>query len=385
MNHLAWLALLIAANAALLLLPMVPALREWRGTAPKPLYIPEDDEAGIEYFAASFRQRLAADWGNDAFFQPPPPAPAQTDGLLAMPDASKMRLVVPAAHVDQYRIARPGTPVEGLNASGRALEPVLVGDAIEMAEGKDYLGDIYARSSLHSGGRNLIRSVLCDGDVALGPGSGILRWAHARNLRIGDGSRVPGRISALSSIELGTGCRFERIKAPIIDMGPRRTWPPTIDVDRNADSPLAAEAMHDSPAELAGMHWRGDTARWTSDGDIDLPEGSALDGDLIVRGNITLGPACTIHGSIKSYRDVVIGAGSVIEGSCFARGKLTLGNGSRVFGQLSSITAIACEDGCMVGRPGQPASTIAPTITIIGACRFHGSLWARNTGRILPA
>ncbi len=383
MNHLAWLALLIAANAALLLLPMMPALREWKGTAPKPLYIPEDDEAGIEYFAARFRQRLAADWNNDAFFQPSLSETSQAG--LTIPATSTATMLVPAAHRGQYRIAAPGTAIEGSNASGNALQPVLVGDAIEIADGKDYLGDIYARSSLRAGGRNIIRAVLCDGDIELGPGSGILRWAHARNLRIGDGSRVPGRISALSSIALGTACRFERVKAPVIDLGPQRAWPSTAAADGDVVLPLAAEARHDSPAEPGAMQWHRDTARWTSDGDVELPGGSVLEGDLIVRGSITVGPSCTIHGSIKSYLDIVIGAGSVIEGSCFAHGKIALGRGSRVFGQLSSITAIACEDGCMVGRPGRPASTIAPDITIIGACRFHGSLWARNTGRILPA
>ncbi|MEO6383717.1 MAG: hypothetical protein ABIO30_04590 [Thermomonas sp.] len=384
MNHLLWLALLIGANAVLLVLPMVPALREWKRSASKPLYIPEDDEAGVEYFAIRFRQRLAADWNNDAFFQPALSVSAHT-GLLAIPAANTGSMLVPAAHVGQYRIARPGTLIDGPNASGRALEPVLIGDAIEIVEGRDYLGDIYARSSLRAGGRNIIRAVLCDGDVELGPGSGILRWAHARSLRIGDGSRVPGRISALSSIALGVGCRFERVKAPVIELGPPRAWPSTAAADTDAGLPLAAEARHDSPAEPGAMQWRRDTARWASDGDIDLPEGSVLEGDLIVRGSITLGPSCTIHGSIKSYLDIVIGAGSVIEGSCFAHGKIALGRGSRVLGQLSSITAIACEDGCMVGRPGRPASTIAPDITIIGTCRFHGSLWARNTGRILPA
>lgn len=383
MNPLLWLALLIAANAALLLLPMLPALREWKGTSPKPLYIPEDDEAGIEYFAARFRQRLAADWDNDAFFLPYLSETAQSG--LTIPATSTATMLVPAAHRGQYRIAAPGTAIQGLNASGNALEPVLVGDAIEIADGKDYLGDIYARSSLRAGGRNIIRAVLCDGDVELGPGSGILRWAHARSLRIGNGSRVPGRISALSSIALGTACRFERVKAPVIDLGPQRAWPSTAAADGVAALPLAAEPRHASPAEPGDMQWRRDTARWTSDGDVELPGGSVLEGDLIVRGSITVGPSCTIHGSIKSYLDIVIGAGSVIEGSCFAHGKIALGRGGRVFGQLSSITAIACEDGCMVGRPGRPASTIAPDITIIGACRFHGSLWARNTGRILPA
>ncbi|MDQ3038497.1 MAG: polymer-forming cytoskeletal protein [Pseudomonadota bacterium] len=384
MNHLAWLALLVAANVALLLLPMLPALREWRRPPPKPLFIPEDDEAGIEYFAASFRQRLATDWNNDPFFLASPPASADT-GLLVLPADSTASMVVPTAHVGEYRIARAGTLIDGPNASGRALEPVLIGDAIEIAGGKDYLGDIYARSSLRGSGQNIIRAALCDGDIALGPGSGILRWAHAHNLYIGNGSRIPGRISALSSITLGTGCRFVRVKAPAIDLGPQGTWPSSAPSNGVDPRPLRADAEDQLPTASDGMHWHRDTARWTSDGDIELPAGSVLTGDLIVRGNVTLGAACTIQGSIKSYRDVIMGIGTVIEGSCFARGKIVLKQSSRVFGQLSSIMAITCEDGCTVGRPGRPASTIAPDITIIGTCRFHGSLWARNSGRILPA
>ncbi|MDQ3494571.1 MAG: polymer-forming cytoskeletal protein [Pseudomonadota bacterium] len=374
MNNPAWLALLVLANAALLLLPMLPALVEWRRTAARPLHIPDDDEAGIEYFAARFRQHLIEDWHGHPFFLAPEPGPSMT----ATPALEGALAPVPAGLVGSYRIAAPGIPVVGRDRAGRTLEPVLVGGDLLLAEGNDYLGDIYARTRLRSPGGCVIRAVLCDGDVELGPGSGILRWAHARNLRIGAGSRVPGRLSALESVSLGTDCRFQRVKAPVIDTGPGRDWP-------EVPAPICKDAQPrdaDAATEPGALQWQPHSARWTCDGDTMLPPGCVVDGDLIVRGNLQLGAGCVIHGSIKAYRDVEIGPESQVLGSCFSRGRIRVRRDTRILGQLSSIAAISFEDGCMVGRPGRPASTIAPDISIKGTCRFHGSLWARDNGWI---
>lgn len=374
MNYPAWLALLVLANAALLLLPMLPALAEWRRRDARPLYIPDDDETGIEYFAARFRQHLLEDWHGDPFFLAREPG----GSITAMPAQQVALAPVPAGLAGRYRIAAPGIPVVGRDGAGRTLEPVLVGGDLLLAEGHDYLGDIYARTRLSSPGGSVIRAVLCDGDVELGPRSGILRWAHARNLRIGAGSRVLGRLSALESVALGTDCRFQRVKAPVIDTGPGRDWPGIPAPIRNDAQPRDADAA----PEPDMLQWQQHSARWTCDGDTMLPPGCVVDGDLIVRGNLRLGAGCVIHGSIKAYGDVEIGPGSQVLGSCFSRGRIGVRHNTRILGQLSSIAAISFEDGCMVGRPGRPASTIAPDISIKGTCRFHGSLWARDNGRI---
>lgn len=377
MNPAAWLILLVCANGVLLLLPMLPALREWRGGDTRPLHIPDDDEAGIEYFATRFRQRLLEDWNGHPFFLAPRSSGAV--GAEAPGAALDPALPVHAGQSDQFRIAPSGRPVVGRKRPGPSLEPVLIGCDVELAEGSDYLGDIYARNSLHSNGGSLVRAVLSDGNVTLGAGSGILRWAHARRLLIGAGSRVPGRLSALESISLGTDCRFQRVKAPIIDIGPPRDW--TI-APAHAAPPAGIQPADPDSAQL---HWQKHSARWTREGDTMLPPGCVVDGDLIVRGKVRLGADCVIRGSIKAYGDVEVGRGSIIEGSCFSHGHILLQRDCRVSGQVSSIISISFADACMIGRPGRPASTIAPQISISGSCRLHGSLWARNSGRTLRA
>lgn len=372
------LALLVAANLMLLALPLLPALLELRRRGLQPLHIPADDEAGIRYFADSFRRHLEADLGPTALFGPG--ADAGGTGIQSVP------LPAPAGAgatiAAQYRFASSAAAQP--YGSPRALtssEPVLVGDVVELASGSDYLGEIYARHALTASHGSLIRAILCDGAITLGTQCGILRWAHARRIVVGAGSRAMGRVSATESLHLGPNCAFERISAPTILIGAHARR----DAGGKTASPGRVVAALTRLAESDRLRWDPMTHRWMGRGLLEIADHCAIEGNMVVHGDLVLGSGCAVHGSIKCHGSIMIGRGTTIDGNCFALKRIHLGADASVTGQVSSLTSIQIDSGCVLGRLSRPASTIASELTISGDCVFHGSLWARATGRTFPA
>jgi hypothetical protein len=362
MSGVLWLLLLVVANALLFGLPLLPALREWRKRGNAPLFIPADDEAGIGYFAERFRQRLAADWDSASLFEPG----ADLELAPALQAAGKM---LPDAIVAQYRIA--SGDVVGVPTLATAEQPTLVGDAIRLVRNTHQLGEIYARKALDAPGGSVIRAALCDGAMRLGPGSGILRWAHGVHVEAGAGSRMMGRVSARDFVALDAGCRFERLSAPELRFaGGAPEQEPVAAPTRRWVADARARVAHESAGRLLCT------------GDVAIPAGSLVDGHLIVRGRLTLGAGCRVTGGIKVHGPLTLADDTHVVGAMFATGEIRLGERCTVEGPVSSARGIRLASGCRVGRRNRPTSLVAPDVSIGHRCTCHGSLWARTNGRV---
>lgn len=364
MSAALWLLLLLVANATLLALPLLPALREWRKRGNAPLFIPADDEAGIGYFAERFRQRLAADWDSATLFEE-----ANLAGEDFVAKLRAMRDALPQAITTQYRLV--SGDVVGVPALATAEQPTLVGDVVRLIGGTHQLGEIYARERLDAPRGSVIRAALCDGDMFLGPGSGMLRWAHAARLEAGAGSRVMGRASARHAIALDQGCQFERLAAPEIrfaggapDVAPDRS---TSGLQRWVADPKARVAHESGGRILCSGH-------------VDVPPGSLVEGHLIVRGRLTLGAGSHVTGGIKVHGALQVGDGVHVAGAVFATGDIRFGADCTVDGPISSARGVHLAPGCRVGRTDRPTSLVAPVVSIGRGCTCHGSLWARTNG-----
>lgn len=366
MSALLWLLALVLANVVLFGLPLLPALREWRKRGNAPLFIPADDEAGIGYFAERFRQRLAADWDTATLFEE---AGAGTMAFLPTLEASREAL--PATIVAQYRLV--SGVVVGVPALDVAEQPTLVGDVVRLVTGTHQLGEIYARDRLDVPSGSVIRAALCDGDMRLGPGSGVLRWAHAQRLEAGAGARVMGRASAREVIALDAACRFERLAAPEIHFAGGA------DDDRTGSE---RDALRPWIADPKARVTRESGGRLLCTGQVDIPPGSLVEGHLIVRGRLTLGAGCRVTGGIKVHGPLTLGAGTCVEGALFATGEIRLGEGCTAGGPVSSARGVHLAAGCRVGRRNRPTSLIAPVVSVGARCTCHGSLWARTNGRV---
>jgi len=374
MSWLLWLGLLVAANAALFLLPLLPALAEWRRRS-LPLHIPFDDEAGIIYFADRFRQRLAADWGNALLF-----APAAGPSTAMVPIGQSLHAIaaqLPTPVRRQYRIAEAGEVVKGVPRLGTAEQPTLIGDVVRLAVNTHYVGEIYARDRLHALGGNVIRAVLCDGAIELDRGCGVLRWAHGRSIVVAEGSRAMGRLSAIETIAVGQGCSFERLSAPVLWFGGSATKPPASPASKAGRTLVAADFPD------AGIEYQPGSSRWLCDGDLAIPDDSVIDGSLVVRGRLRIGARSRIHGSLKAHGEIVIATDCRIDGAVFADGAISIAERCQLNGPLASAGHVMLGDDCVVGRPGRPTSVVAPTITV-GRCTCHGVTWARRNGRTTP-
>lgn len=359
-----WLLLLFAANVALFCLPLLPAFAEMRKRGNAPLFIPADDEAGIGYFAVRFRQRLAADWNSATLFEPDAPAGAACADALRAAHAA-----LPASIGAQYRVV--DGDLRGVARLDSAEQVTVVADTLRLARATHLLGEAYVQTRLDAPGGSVLRAVLCDGDLALGPGSGILRWAHARRVSAGDGSRMMGRLSATESITLGRGCQFERLSAPELRFG----------------NGAAGQAARSAPTRAWIADARAHVVRESLDrllcsGDVSVPAGSLVDGQLIVRGRLTLGAGCHVRGGIKVHGPVVLGDEVCVSGALFATGDATLGMRCAVDGPVSSAGVVRLGAGCRIGRADQPTSLVASVVSVAPGCTCHGSIWARTNGRV---
>lgn len=359
-----WLLLLFVANVALFCLPLLPAFAEMRKRGNAPLFIPADDEAGIGYFAQRFRQRLAADWNSATLFEPD--APPHPDYAAAVRAA---HAALPASIGAQYRVVEG--ELRGVPRLDSAEQATVVTATLRLARGTHLLGEAYAHARLDAPGGSVLRAVLCDGELVLGPGSGILRWAHARRVTAGDGSRLMGRLSARESIALGRGCQFERLAAPELRFGAGAGEPPA------REAPTRAW-IADARARVV----RESLDRLLCNGDVAVPPNSLVDGQLIVRGRLTLGAGCEVRGGIKVHGTVVFGDDIHVRGALFASGDVTLGMRCAVDGPVSSAGAVRLGAGCRVGRRNQPTSLVASVVSVAPGCTCHGSIWARTNGRV---
>jgi cytoskeletal protein CcmA (bactofilin family) len=357
-----WLLLLVLANAALFGLPLLPALLEWRKRGNAPLFIPADDEAGIGYFAERFRQRLAADWDSATLFE------REGDVEFAQ-GLQAAGASLPGSIVAQYRIV--SGDVVGVPTLATAEQPTLVGDVIRLVRGTHQLGEIYAREQLDAPGGSVIRAALCDGAMHLGPGSGILRWAHGVRVEAGAGSRMMGRVSAREVVALDAGCRFERLSAPELRFAGGAP-------DQDATAMPTRRWVADAKARVA--HEAG--GRLLCTGDVAIPAGSLVDGHLIVRGKLTLGAGCHVTGGIKVHGPLTLGEGTRVTGAMFATGEIRIGAHCAVDGPVSSARGVRLASDCRVGRKDRPTSLVAPNVSIGHRCTCHGSLWARTNGRV---
>ena len=365
MSTLAWFGLLLLANVGMFWLPLLPALREWRRHDSDPLRIPADDEAGTDYFAERFRLRLAADWDDATLF-----ARQSAEDAGAWPRFQDAVARLPSPISSRYRLATGDGVVRGERSLRERELPVLVGDQVELAAGGNYLGEIFARERIVIAAGSVIRAALCDGRIELGAGCGVLRWVHARQVVIGAGARVAGRVSASTEIRIAPDCRFERLSAPIIAFG-------------NGATPAALPAQglpEADPARLSDAEWQPAARRWLCTGDLSIPDGHAVDGHLVVRGHLRIGSHCRIEGSIKAHGGASIGPGTRVAGAVFAHGPIEIADGCTLAGPLSSSRGILLGDGCTVGAIDALASLAAPSITVSGHCTCHGSLWARSHG-----
>ncbi len=347
------LALLIAAALALALLPMLPALVEWRWpTDVAPLVIDPADALDPSGFARSFGERLRA-------------AAAAGDGQLG-------RDVIVSITGASVGDGWPLHPREVAAAYNRRVWNI-AGDA-RLPASQAFLAEVAASGDLRTAPGGVYRALMVGGHLDLAEGGTLLRWAHGRDVEVSAGSRLAGRVSADDSLCVGEQVRFTLLHAPTI----RFSASPT-DGLREAGRILRAPL----PERPPGIVWDTVVGRGVCNESIAIAAGHAWDGDLVCRGRLRLGRGCHAHGSLKAHEGMRVGAASRIAGSIIAGGPVRLDRGCTVLGSVASETAVVLRPGCVVGAPGRPATVTAPRVEIAPGVVVHGTVWATAQGAAL--
>lgn len=343
-----WTAGLGLAVTVLGLLPLLPAVREWRRGRNSALHIPPDDDAGAGFFADRVRVRIREDLGEPLDFDAPLPA--------------------------GYRAAPTGA-LAGIH--GLAAEPAetLVGRNVSIASGGRYFGDVVALERFELGEDALVRAALVtDGFAMLGDGASVLRWVDAHEIRAGSRCRLLGRATARTTIVLGPGGEFRRLAADTIRFGASRPMAIRLPTEPGDLMTIAGDRLLERPDEQG---------RWVCHGTLRIPSGLRFDGNIIVEGDLWIGAGCEITGSIKARGDVHVGSSVRVSGSLFAGHHAALDADVSIAGVLSAERGLRCGDGISVGLPGAPASMLAPVIVVGNGGCVHGSVWAARAGTVV--
>ena len=346
--------LLVLITLAWALLPLVPALREFfRPTDVEPLTMVGRDNADIGRFARVFREYLRGQL--DRF---PSGQPGANDLTGMLPDGTPF--LRPARVPNE--LTRAGIP------GGGGTRLVLLDQSTVLDNGERFELELWAREDIFGSPGATYRAVLGERNVELGERSVVLRWLHTvGTLVVGPGSHLFGRTSAEEAVQLARGVTFERLGAPVISVGvvPARPMPP-----RHTEP-----ASFQPPPESRRL---GDHLR--IEGDLTVPDGTLVEGNLVVAGNLTLGRGSRIVGSLKAHRELVTEAGVVVEGALVSRGPIVLGQDCWVSGPVISEDRLEIGRGTSVGEPTRPSTVAAREIYLSAGVTVSGQIVTTEGG-----
>jgi hypothetical protein len=346
---------LTSLTAALLALPVTPALYElWKRADATPLPTSRHD-GRIANFAEAFRSRL----------QPLLPQLEQCRNQRGISRTSMEGMEVLLVGSDDFDFdPRLTDGIAAIMLGGAALIPA--GYVVE--------ADVYTDTGLDLGERAALRAALCEGDIILGKNSAVLRWLHADgSIFLRPGATAYGRLSAGRSIRLEPGCAFERMSAPQIV---------TVDAEHEDSIPPIHEAEEsDSFADVNDM-FASSRPRLRIQGNFVLPAGETVHANVIATGDVRCGPRSRLFGSAKSYKNTVIDEDARVHGAIVSGQTIRLGRRSFVTGPLMAEGDVLISGGSRVGSADALTTISSCGVQIATGCQLHGTVWARVRGTI---
>ncbi len=340
--------LLFALLAAVVCLPMVPALLEWaRPTDAEPLHIDRHDALDPPYLATSFAAKLAKAILNQRTRL------GHYDLALAAPYPSPWPL--------NAREQRKGGSGRAWHGSGDLVAP----------NGMRFLAPVATKGKLQTAVDATYHSLWAGGLLTLARGSKVLRWAHGHTVLVEDHCQLTGRITASQRLIVAGECEFTLLHAPAVQFGKLcgtvtgttvRGWlglPKEAQPDASGTRALCSEALT-----------------------VDAYRSWSV--DLVCRHDLSLGDGCRAGGSIKAHGHLGLGDGCQVAGNLVAGKTLVLGAGCCVNGSIVAEETVVLGPGCIVGSPQSPATVAAPHIEVADGVVVHGTVWAGVAGVALP-
>jgi hypothetical protein len=367
--------LLTVVTAALLALPITPALYElWKRGDAAPLPTSRHD-GRIANFAEIFRSRVAP-------LRPQLELCHTRRELFCTSIDGMQVLVVGLEDFDFHPDLTEG--VDAVMLSQPALIPA--GRVVE--------ADVYTETSLNLGEGSALRAARGATDIVLGENSAVLRWLHAEGtIRLRSGSTAYGRLSAGQSIRLEPGCGFQHMHAPqILTLDSDHYDSHQGDCDQG-DTRFVSSKAHvcqtqedagevSQPAPDVGDAFTSSRKRLRIQGDFVLRAGETLNANVIATGTLHLGPGARLLGTAKSYKDTVIEEDACVHGGIICGGTVSLGPRSFVAGPVLAEADVLIARGTRVGEPHALTTISSCGAQIAAGCQLHGTVWARVRGNV---
>jgi predicted acyltransferase (DUF342 family) len=354
------LFLLLTLALSLALLPIWPSLRELRRPRDAgAMAVDALERHDTRHFAQRFRALV------DTEIAPLlDPVAAAGDVLTGEFAHGEPYVIVPGSKsYDPHNKEHDAWRVERMLFSSTELN---LPDALELRR------EAYAREDLRVGRDCLLRAAYTEGDAHLADGAATQRWLHAEgSVYVGAECALHGRTSAENMIQFRGSSGFERLRAPRIEIGPRElhdSWRPPRAELRDYDL-----AKLGARVELAG-------GRARIRGDLSIPEGSVVSGDLVVGGDLQVGKDARIQGSVKVHGTAKLRAGVLVTGSLIVLQNCVLGPGCRIRGPLLVEQQLRVGGRCQIGDAVAPSTVRARRIDLSAGCTVHGLLWATERG-----
>lgn len=361
-----WIFIFFGSVVLLFLLPLAPALLEWRRKIDdKPLKVVREYDGNIKYFSLRFRHFLSENFPE--FMNPTRSNSMQSDNASA-------KGVLAAG--DSYQIIGiEGQPTFTTNEmAAKASANIILGrSSLRLSDGMFFEKEIYASDEISCGNKNAFRAILAEGDIRLGDDCDIIRWAHSNgNISLGSRARLYGRISADGEIQLQQQSRFGRMYARVIRFGQSE--------QKEAQDESASAHLQPFPMPEKTLDQAPD--RWLIAGSIDIPAATFHRGSLVAQKNLTLGSHSLIEGGLKSKGDLRLEANTRIDGAVVSTGNMYIGPGCTIKGPVVCEQMIVIEAGTVIGAPDHPTTITAAEIRVEESVIAYGSVWARELGFI---
>lgn len=358
---MAWTALFFGCVLLLLLLPLAPALLEWRNKQDAlPLKVVREHDGNIKHFALTFGQFVAEHFGARL-------AAAAADASVKgeLPGGAAYQLL--GAHAGQAF-----APV-ALGAAA-CTRMVLAAGSLQLSHEMLFEKEVYAAGAVTGGEHNAFRAILATGPIMLGAHCAIARWAHSDGaIGLGSHAKLYGRISAGTEIALRQHSRFGRMQAPLIRFGAALAAAPAAAAPALVRLAVPAAILDQTPE------------RWLVGGSLVVPARSFHHASLVTRRHLTVGAGSHIAAAIKSNGDLHLEGHLRIDGAVVCSGNMVIGPGCIIQGPIVCERTVTIAAGTVIGAPARPTTVTAPEIRIEEGVLAHGTVWAREIGFVAPA
>lgn len=341
-----WIVLIAGLFLLLLLFPILLAVYWYYHGKDSVLPVRQDRRRNPRYFANSFDSIFRKAWET------------RKDGTILM------------SRPEQYLLADDLAPSE---------YPAIC-NLLVVAENKElnppaihFRREIYAYKNAHFITGTHLRGIRTCGDLLLGSGVVLRRWADADGtVAVYDNCDLGMSLTAGKGLSIGKNCTFRRLFAPVLYLGayPNQLPCPNAEKKKYVYQPETKRTTH-----VHQLHINK----------ADADKTGIVRSSLITSNDIIIDENITVQGSIRSTKGIRLAEGATVYGNLFADGDIYLCRNSTVLGNVFTQSDVYCEAGVVIGHENRVSSLVARGhIVTEENCLVYGFISNEAGGTICP-